>query len=271
MALVGSEVLLALFYGWRREGTGWLSSLPRPRGVGGSRPTCRTGASPPGQRGRRAVAGGGAGWALTVDDERGPLGGLLPRLDAVLVDGVLDLLQLLQRVQIRGFPLLLQLLADVGVAGEAAGGLRDLRLNGELAFQALQLGFLWERRPRLALGGAPLLPGPAPRPASLLYSWGSRVLGAQQPQGPTPAPPAPAVAPLLPSLAAGCPGSTHFLHPRSPFHLEASLPGSAALPRWRPVKDPGLRAPRSRLGAPRWTDCPSSTLRPKGRTSERES
>lgn len=196
---------------------------------------------------------GGEGWALTVDDERGPLGGLLPRLDAVLVDCILNLLQLLQRIEIRGFPLLLQFLADVGVTGEAAGGLRDLGLNGELALQAFQLGFLWAGQPRLTLRVPPVLPGPAARPASLLYSWGTRALGAQQPRCLTPTLPDLALAPLLQSLAAGCPASTHFLHPRSLFHVEASLSGSADLPSWWPVKEPGLRAPRSRLGPPRWT------------------
>lgn len=45
----------------------------------------------------------GVGSALTIDDEQGPLGEFLPRLDAVLVDCILDLLQLLQCIQIRGF------------------------------------------------------------------------------------------------------------------------------------------------------------------------
>lgn len=80
--------------------------------------------------------------ALTVDDQRGPLGGFLPRFDAVLVDGAFNLLQLLQCVQIRGFPLLLQFFADIGVTGQAAGGLCNLGLNGKLPLQALQLGFL---------------------------------------------------------------------------------------------------------------------------------
>lgn len=55
--------------------------------------------------------------ALTIDNKRSPLGGFLPRLDAVLVDCVFDLLQLLQCIQVRGLPLLLQLFADIGVTG----------------------------------------------------------------------------------------------------------------------------------------------------------
>lgn len=79
----------------------------------------------------------------TLDDERRSLRGLLAGADAVLVDGVLNFLQLLQRVEIRGLPLLLQLLAaDVRVAGKAPGCLGDLRLDGKLPLQALQLLFL---------------------------------------------------------------------------------------------------------------------------------
>lgn len=96
----------------------------------------QAGLQPPGQWGV------GRGSALTINDERGPLGGFLPRLDAVLVDGILNLLQLFQGIQIGGFPLFLQLFADVGVTGEAAGSLRNLGLNGKLSFQAFQLGFL---------------------------------------------------------------------------------------------------------------------------------
>lgn len=111
----------------------------------------------------------GVGSALTVDDERGPLGGFLPGLDAVLVDCVLNLLQLLQCIQIRGFPLFLQFFADIGVTGKAAGSLRNLGLNGKLSFQAFQLSFLWEGQPRLTLRGGrvggPLsfLPMPVPK------------------------------------------------------------------------------------------------------------
>lgn len=79
----------------------------------------------------------------TLDDERRSLRGLLAGADPVLVDGVLNFLELLQRVQIRGLALLLQLLAaDVGVAGEAPGRLGDLRLDGKLPLQTLQLLFL---------------------------------------------------------------------------------------------------------------------------------
>lgn len=170
------------------------------------------------------MAGWGAGWALTVDDERGPLGGLLPRLDAVLVDGVLDLLQLLQRVQIRGFPLLLQLLADVGVAGEAAGGLRDLGLNGELAFQALQLGFLWERRPRLALGGPPPAPRPCPKagqPSSLL---GLTSTGSPAAPGPNPRPACPCSGPTATVSGSGVPWE----HPLSTPSVPVPFGGKSA-------------------------------------------
>lgn len=84
------------------------------------------------------------GLALTGNDEGSPLSGFLPGLDAVLIDGIFNLLQLLQCIQIRGFPLFLQFFADVGVTGEAAGGLCNLGLNGKLSFQAFQLGLLWE-------------------------------------------------------------------------------------------------------------------------------
>lgn len=95
----------------------------------------------------------GVGSALTIDDQRGSLGGFLPRLDAVLIDCAFNLLQLLQCVQIGGFPLLLEFFADVRVTGQAAGSLCNLGLNGKLPLQAFQLGFLWEGGQRAHLAG----------------------------------------------------------------------------------------------------------------------
>lgn len=60
---------------------------------------------------------GTAQLALTVYDQRSPLGGFLSRLDAVLIDRIFNLLQFLQCIQIRGFPLFLQFFADIGITG----------------------------------------------------------------------------------------------------------------------------------------------------------
>lgn len=186
----------------------------RSRGELGSRPTHRTAAHSLG-RGAVCLLWGGDS-ALTVDDERGPLGGLLPRLDSVLVDCILNLLQLLQCIQIRGFPLFLQFFADVGVTGEAAGSLCNLGLNGKFSFQAFQLSFLWAGGPWLILrghwagGAVPLTPAPARRPASLPHSWGTRVLGTQPSQCLAPTLPDLPVVLLLKSLAAGALGTLTF-------------------------------------------------------------
>ena len=144
--------------------------------------------------------------ALTVDDQRGPLGGFLPRFDAVLVDGAFNLLQLLQCIQIRGFPLLLQFFADIGVTGQAAGGLCNLGLNGKLPLQALQLGFLQEGEPRPHLGGCRTGEAHPPNPAPPRETC---ALGSQRPKGP----PQLGLAPqrlLLQSLAARDPDMPTF-------------------------------------------------------------
>lgn len=83
----------------------------------------------------------------------------------------------------------LQFFADVGVTGEAAGGLCNLGLNGKFPFQAFQLGLLWEGDTGLhSVGrgaGGPRLPTPVPGPASPTL-WETRILGNQQGPGPSP-------------------------------------------------------------------------------------
>ena len=84
-------------------------------------------------------------WCLTCDDERGPLGGLLPLLDAVLVHLVLHLLQLVHGVQTVSPPLLLHRLAQLRLVGQLLGCLHNLLLQGESALQVPQI--------RVLLGG----------------------------------------------------------------------------------------------------------------------
>lgn len=76
--------------------------------------------------------------ADTFYDEWCPLRRFLPRANPVLVDRVLNFLELLQRIQIRRLPLLLQLLAAyVRICGKTPGCLCDLGLNGKLPLKSL--------------------------------------------------------------------------------------------------------------------------------------
>lgn len=79
---------------------------------------------------------------FTIYDQRSSLGGLLPGPDTVLIDGIFNLLKLRQRIQIGRLPLLFQLLADIGLAGQAPGSFSDLGLDGKFSLQAFQLSFL---------------------------------------------------------------------------------------------------------------------------------
>ena len=81
-------------------------------------------------------------WCLTCDDERGPLGGLLPFLDAVLVHLVLHLLQLVHVVQTVSPPHLLHRLAQLRLVGQLLGCLHNLLLQGESALQVPQIRVL---------------------------------------------------------------------------------------------------------------------------------